>query len=337
MSTPSAIASDPSWLPHRIDTATRQVEFLRIQRGELTGQGFLADRDPPPQDRAMVGWNDIAAMKPPSGQLHFVFHTAFCRSTLLVRALDEPGVAVGLNEPGIIASMVNAGEAAAPLIAPILALLARPHAPGKRGAEEAVFVKPTNHANMLMPALLRARPDACAVLMTNDLPVFLRSVARKGMMGRRWGRQLFLELQAYAGMDFGMDAHESFSMTDMQAAALAWFLSQRWFALHAGGQVQGVAPDRLRVLDGDRFNAQRAKALAAVLAHTGIDAPDGLPERLASGPVFSQHSKLGGAFTGDDHPAEDQKLAEEIDQVGQWIALIAQQAEVAAPLPQDLF
>ena len=332
MADTNTIASDPCWLPHRIDVPARMVEFIRVERDQLSAQGFLAEREPGPEGRALVSWDEVIAMKPESGQLHFIFHTAFCRSTLLVRALDAPGVSVGLNEPGIIASMVNAGDAARALIAPILTLLARPHTAG-----EAVFVKPTNHANMLMPALLQALPDARAVLMTNDLPVFLRSVARKGLMGRRWGRQLFLEMQGYAGMDFGMDARENFAMSDMQAAGLAWFLAQRWFALHLGGQVQGVSSDRLRVLDGDRFDVDREQAIASVLDLAGIGTPDGLAHSLATGPVFSQHSKLGGSFAEKATAEEDAKLTEEIEQVGQWIGMIAQQAGLQVPLRQTLF
>ena len=69
--------------------------------------------------------------------------------------------------------------------------------------------------------------------MTNPLPAFLAAVVRKGMMGRRWGRQLYLELMSYAGMDLGMDGREQYLMTDLQATALAWFLNQRFLALLA--------------------------------------------------------------------------------------------------------
>ncbi|UOR15033.1 hypothetical protein [Qipengyuania aquimaris] len=332
MTDTSSIAADPSWLPHRIDVPTRMVEFIRVERDELSAQGFLADRSGEGDAKALVSWDEVTAMRPESGKLHFIFHTAFCRSTLLARALDAPGVSVGLNEPGIIVSMYNAGEAARPLITPLLALLARPHAPG-----EAVFVKPTNHSNMLMPALLQARPDARAILMSNALPVFLRSVARKGLMGRRWGRQLFLEMQGYAGMDFGMDARENFAMSDLQAAGLAWFLAQRWFALHLGGQVQGVAGDRMRVLDGDRFDAERETTIASVLDFAGVDAPDGLVGQLATGDVFSQHSKLGGSFEEKAAEEEDVKLVEEIEQVEKWVGIIAGQTGLPIPLRQTLF
>ena len=303
-----------------------------MERGQLSAQGFLADRTAEPEDRALVGWDDVAAMQPAPGKLHFIFHTAFCRSTLLVRALDAPGISVGLNEPGIIASMVNAGDAARPLIAPLLRLLARPHAPG-----EAVFVKPTNHANMLMPALLQARGDARAILMTNGLPTFLRSVARKGLMGRRWGRQLFLEMQGYAGMDFGMDPRESFAMSDLQAAGLAWFLAQRWFALHQGGQVNGIAGERMRVLDGDRFQEERETTIRSVFEFAGVSAPSGLAAELASSDVFSQHSKLGGSFEEKAEAEEDPMLAEEIEQVEKWVGMIAGQAGVPVPLKHTLF
>lgn len=332
MTDKKTIESDPSWLPHRIDVPTRMVEFIRVERDEMSAQGFLADRQPEADGRALVSWDDVAAMRPAPGKLHFIFHTAFCRSTLLVRALDAPGISVGLNEPRIIASMVNAGEAARPLIAPLMGLLARPHAPG-----EAILVKPTNHANMMMPALMQARPDARAVLMTNGLPVFLRSVARKGMMGRRWGRQLFLEMQGYAGTDFGMDARENFAMSDLQAAGLAWFLAQRWFALHLGGQVPGVSGERMRALDGDRFDAERKITIASVFAFAGVDAPSNLAGDLAASDVFTRHSKLGGSFAEAPAADEDAILVEEIEQVDKWVGMIAEQTGLPLPLGQTLF
>lgn len=327
-----SIESDPEWLPHRIDASARTVEFIRVARDSLSARGFLADRKVEPADRALVTWDDVVRMEPARGKLTFIFHTAFCRSTLLVRALDSPGTVAGLNEPGILASIVSAGEAARPLIKSLLGLLARPHRPG-----EAVFVKPTNHANRLIPELLNARPDAPAILMTNALPPFLRSVARRGMLGRRWGRQLFLEMQSYAGMDFGMDARESFAMSDMQAAGLAWFLAQRWFALHLDGRIQGIGRERLAVLDGDRFDAERERTIAATFDFARVDAAPGLSTELSRGTVFDQHSKAGGAYHDRQAGQGDARLEEEIDQVRQWVGAISDQSGLPLPLEQTLF
>lgn len=331
MTDAATIAADASWIPHRIDTATRQVEFFHLGREMLSATGFIADRNPPPPDRAMLPWNDVIAMEPVSGRLHFIFHTAFCRSTLLVRAIDKPGVAAVLNEPFIIASIVNAGDAARPLIKPLLGLLARPWQ-----GEEMVIVKPTNHANMLMPTLMQQAPDARAVLMTNDLPVFLRSVARKGMRGRIWARKLFIELQRYAAMDFGLNELESFALTDMQCAGLAWFLNQRYFNAHLQGHVTGVAADRFRLLDGDRFNAEREGTIAGLFDHFGAALPAGATQELASSPVFDTHAKLGGVFDGDQD-REDAVPDEEIAKVGEWVGMIAQQAGLTVPLSHNLF
>lgn len=332
MTSKQAIEEDASWLPHRIDPARQEVEFLRMSRESLGERGFLADRDPPSSERARLSWDEVRAMTPQTGKLHFIFHTAFCRSTLLTRAINAPGIAAGLSEPAIIPSLSQAGEGARDLIGPIVSLLSRPWNDG-----EAVVVKPTNHANMVLPALLRASPQSRAILMSNPMPSFLRSVARKGLIGRNWARKLFLELQSYAGMDFGMDPRESFAMTDLQVAGLAWFLNQRFFAMLAKNQVQGISADRLAVLDGDRFDAERETTLAAAFAHWQIGTPSGLTNSLSQGPVFSQHAKLGGTFSADAEQVEDARLAEEIDQVGQWVGMIAEQAGVTVPLEQTLF
>ncbi|WP_338241592.1 hypothetical protein [Aurantiacibacter hainanensis] len=321
------IGRDPRWLPHALDLAGRRMQFVRVEREVLAAPTFLADCKPAgPQDEAWLTFDEVQGLKPETGPLHFIFHTAFCRSTLLVRALEIEGVSAGLAEPGIIARLAEAGDAAQSLVKPVCDLLSRPWGKG-----EGVFVKPTNHANRLIASLLAARPDAKAVLMTNDLPSFLRSVARRGLMGRRWGRQLYLEMMGYAGMDFGMDPREQFSMSDLQAASLGWFLSQRYFAgLRAGPQ--GA---RLKLLDGDRFDIERAATLEAVFDHAGMAVSPERIEQVVDGPRFRSHSKLGGEFAdGDGTPAI---VTEEIEQMQQWTGMIAQQAGLAVPLGQTLF
>lgn len=327
------IAADPRWLPHGLDLAGRRVQFVRMERTVLSQPPFLADFQPSgAEGEEWLSFDEVMALEPETGPLHFIFHTAFCRSTLLVRALEIEGTSAGLAEPGILARLAGAGEQAAPLVKPVCDLLSRPWGQG-----EAVFVKPTNHANRLIPALLAARPDASAVLMTNDLAPFLRSVARRGLLGRRWGRQLYLELMGYAPMNFGMDAREQFSMTDLQAASLGWFLSQRWFAQILSGPEGG----RLRVLDGDRFDLERADTLEAVfaLAERPVD-PERI-EQVVDGPRFRNHAKLGGDFAEAKTQGDAQSLSpvveEEIGQMKEWVGMIAGQAGLTVPLPQTLF
>lgn len=328
----STLARDPEWLPHRIDPSAGTLQFLRIPRAAMSAPQFLAERTPEtPADEASLPLESLRDLQAEPGPLHFIFHTAFCRSTLLVRALDIPGIATGQSEPGILISLTNMGEPGLALVRPMLDLLARPHRHERGGAEAAVVVKPTNHSNRLIPALLDARPDANAVLMTNPLPSFLAAVVRKGMMGRRWGRQLYLEMMGYAGVDLGMDGREQFSMTDLQAAGLAWFLNQRYFAM-----LLDRYPGRLRTLDGDVFNTRRTETLAAVAQLFDLPLDAARAAEVVEGPVFARHSKRGGDFTAtearDSERAQSPLVEEEIAQVAQWIGLIAEQAGLAVPV-----
>lgn len=322
------ISADPHWLPHRVDPAARRMEFLHTDRDALSQTGFLADRTGP-AEAIPLAEIDRSAIAP--GPVHFIFHTAFCRSTLLVRALECPGLCAGLSEPGAIASLAGAGQGEQPLVGPVVDLLARPW-----GHDEAVFIKPTNHANRLIPALMDAAPQARAILMTNPLPSFLAAVIRKGMMGRRWGRQLYLEVMGYAGMDLGMDGREQFAMTDLQAAALAWFLNQRYF-----DAIARRYGDRVRVLDGDRFDAERARTLAAIGSFTGVALDAERAREIAQGPVFARDAKTGRDFAAksrDDASATHSAVVEdEIAKVGEWIGMIAQQAGLSVPVRQTLF
>lgn len=327
------IECDADWLPHRIDPDARRVEFLRVPPSAYREPGFLADFRPAgSDDTASLAFEEVAALDPEAGALHFIFHTAFCRSTLLARALNIEGASVGLAEPGIIASLANFIQAGGERVQPgltrsVLRLLAR-----RQPGAEAVFVKPTNHANRLIPALLAAKPDSRAIFMTNGLEPFLASVARKGLMGRRWARSLFLELQAYAPVDFGLDPREMFLAGDLQVAGLAWLLGQNHFA----SILAGPEGPRLAVLDGDRFNAERARTLGAVLAFVGVEADDARIEATAGGPVFETHAKLGERYESNEVAVRGGE-AEEIAQVSRWIGLIAEQMGPAVPLTHTLF
>ncbi len=319
------ILADARWLPHGFDAAQNAISFIRIERSRLAETAFLADAVPVAGVQpvavpigAIMRVSDI-----PSAPMHFIFHTAFCRSTLLARALEQPGVSAGLSEPGILARIGGAGPDVLPAVS---RLLARPW-----GAGETNFVKPSNHTNALIPALMEANPASNAVLMTNPLPSFLAAIIRKGMMGRRWARQLYLEVMAYAGMDIGMDAREQFAMTDLQAAGLAWFLNQRFFDALARKY-----PGRMRVLDGDAFGREPAAVLAAVGAFTGAAIDAERAAAIASGPVFTADAKTGEDYAAksarDAAATQSAVVEDEIAKVGEWIGMIAGQVGVEVPV-----
>ena len=330
MTDAAALAADPAWLPHHIDLAARRVMFLHLDRRQLSEPGFLADREPFAR-RSLLPLDAFVTSAGQLRPLHFVFHTGFCRSTLLIRSLDAPGVSVGLNEPGILNSLVRAGPAAAELLAPTLAWLSRRHADG-----ETIVVKPSNYANPLIEPILRASPSTKAVLMTNRLPDFLTRVARKGLMGRLWGRQVFLEMHSIPGSDLGLDMRAIAAMSDLQAAGLGWFLKQQMF----DDLLRGELGSRLAVLHGERFNQAPAETILAAASLFGLAIGAERARTIAGGAVFRTHAKGGGDFAEAEAEAvrrgASPAIDEEIAQVDQWIGKLARQSGQRMPVPQTL-
>ena len=155
---PAAIARDPAWLANRYDESRDLIHFVRLTREEHRAVTFITDEyiraDAP---RLVLGRSDVAAAAGPPAPLHFIFHSAYCCSTVLARAVDIEGVSMGLKEPLILNDMVGWRRRGADprllgaILDDVLTLLARPFAPG-----EAVVVKPSNVLNSIAPAMLGA-------------------------------------------------------------------------------------------------------------------------------------------------------------------------------------
>ncbi|MEO9462713.1 MAG: hypothetical protein ABJ242_08260 [Marinomonas sp.] len=332
MTSIQSYADDPLWLPHQFNAGAREVTLVKLPRSRFAQAEFLANHKASAGDEARISLNDFTGAKVEAGPFHFIFHTAFCRSTLLVRALNIPGHSVGLSEPGVLANLAGqaaqSGKADGAMIAASTAWLGRLQSDSK-----AVFIKPTNHANALMPAMMQANPDARAVLMSNSLHDFLSAVNRRGLLGREWARKLYLEVGRYAPLDLGLDGAAQFALSDMQVAGIAWLLQRRWMLM----VMEHVGQGRFVSLDSAVFNDNRAASLAAVTKACGVPLSVADAEKAASSNVFTAHAKLGGDFqTRESEQATRSTSAiweEEAAQVAQWIGIIAGQAGIPETLP----
>lgn len=328
MPAPEQIAASPEWLPNRIDMRRRQVQFVRFTRADLEERGFLANR----QGRAetWLGFDVVTAMRPASEQPRFIFHSGFCRSTLLLQALCGSGRALGLNEPEILNSLARENDPPQPLMAAIIALLFRPHR-----SREAVIVKPSNYPGRLIPLILRLVPDTRAVIITNGLADYLRSVARKGLPGRQWARQALLVAATYAG-DIAPLRGQLNGLTDLQVAALGWLLMQNWFYRVA---VPEVAP-RLGVLHADSLTARGPAALGGVAGHLGLELPRAEIDAILAGPVFATDAKTGANFAAlralEAQRSEVPVIEEEIAEVAHWIARLAAASGLTVPVAETI-
>jgi hypothetical protein len=321
----STILRDAEWLAHRYDPIGDAFHFRHVARSRHAEIPFLTDECLGEADQVEVVARASAAAGAPAGTLHFIFHSAFCASTMLVRALDLPGASMGLSEPVVLNDLVGwrrrGAEPAAygRALADTLAQLARPFGPG-----EAVVVKPSNVLNPLAAALLALRPEAKAILLHAPLPVFLASVARKGLWCRLWAREL-LEGQLRDGIvDLGFEPGAYFRQSDLQVAAVGWLAQHALFA-----RLAERFPGRVAMLDSERLTGAPAATAAAVARHFELPV-DALT--LADHPAIRRNSKSGGSFAAGQRERDqaEARLAygDELEKVEFWARAVADNAGV---------
>lgn len=320
------IVNDPNWLADRFDDARDQVQFVYAPRAVHDAVVFLSDEYLPPDgERKIIARSEIAALSCDHAPLHFIFHSAFCCSTLLARTFDLPGQSMGLKEPHLLQDIVGYGirgassEQRDDALAMALALLARPF-----GTDEAVIVKPSCVVNSLAAPILADRFAARALFLYAPLRIFLGSIARKGITGRLWARELFTTLRKSGLADLGYSDDELFGQTDLQIAGLAW-LAQH---MHFTELANSVEPGRVRMLDSESLIAQPEAALAALSALFGIHLTSEQIAAIVQGPAFTSHSKFGGNYDAGQREKDltdgASLYADEIEKVAIWVETVAQ-------------
>ncbi len=331
------VVRDASWLAHRYDPIGDAVHFQHVPRDRHRAATFLTDEYLADTGAPLVIGRKPAlqAMTAPA-PIHYIFHSAYCCSTLLARAFDIEGVSMGLKEPVILndlsgwrqrgAGRVELAEA----LDSALTLLARPFGDG-----EAVIVKPSNLINPFATAMMAMRPQARALLLYAPLPLYLGSIAKKGMWGRLWVRELFVKLSSDGFMAYGFSPEEVMRQTDLQIAAIGWIAQHRFFA--------GLAhrfSDRVRTLDSETLVARPAETVSALAALYGLPLDGEDAARIAAGDAFVRHSKGGVRFGQAERQAEQREAAavhaEEIEKVTVWAEAVAASAGQSLTLPASL-
>lgn len=326
----TAIARDPQWLAHRYDPDHDSIHFRRTLRDHHRSATFLTDEYLPAADApAVVARERAMETRGPAAPIHFIFHSAFCCSTLLARAFDIPGKAMGLKEPLIFNDLMGwAHRGAAPadvakVLNDTLDLLARPFGDG-----EAIVVKPSNVANAMAPAMLAMRPGAKALLLYAPLRDYLNSIARKQMDGRLWVRDLLVKLLKDRLIDLGFSGEDYLRHTDLQAAAVGWLAQHALFARI----VERFGPARVRSLSSDLVTARPRDVVAALADLFGIELDAEQVGGVVAGPAFTRHSKSEAEFGGAERVAEQRSAAEihgdEIEKVALWAEAVAASAGV---------
>ena len=332
------IAPDPDWLAHRYDPSQDTIHFLPVPRDMHRKATFITDEYlPSGLEQVVLRRADAIAAAPSPAPVHFVFHAAFCCSTLLARAFDRPGWAMGLKEPVILNDIIGwrrrggQGPDMAKVLDDTLTLLCRPF-----GAGEAVIVKPSNAVHGLAPAMLALRPEARAVLLHAPLRTYLASIAKKNMDGRLWVRTLLLGLIDDKLIDLGFSSRDYLGLSDLQVAAVGWLAQQMLFA----ALIARFGADRIKTLDSETLTGDPAGVMRRLSTLYRLPLDDAGLHEIVAGPAFTRHSKLDAAFDivarGVEHREANEVHSDEIDKVATWTEVVAKTFGVAIDAPPTL-
>lgn len=320
------VIRDAEWLPHTYNMDGSQLTFVHVPRAARSEIRFLFDNHFGVKfAKASFDGTALAAAIAAANQgpIHFIFHTSFCGSTLLTRALEIPGVATSLKEPAVLINLANRildsdDRANGARLELVLRLLERPLAEG-----ESVISKQSNFANRTVEPILLARPESRAILLYSDLTTYLISLLKRGMWGRILGRKWFAQLIRWSKLNLDMDQDEILKLTDMQIAALAWLMQ-----IHHFDAMAKLFGSRVILLETSQMLGAPAATMHRVSQFFDLGLSASAAEDLANGPIFTKHSK----FTDRDYSVEQRKQdteaigsanSEEISMVVKWLETFA--------------
>lgn len=305
------VIGNADWFPDNVDFNRNTFGFVRTDRKALSGESFLDFR----WNRSALARVDVpipaissAVEKLPRPKLNFIWHTAFCCSTLIARCLDAGSTNLSLKEPQVLILLAEAKRAGRPISGATDAafrLLAR--------GREQVLVKPTNAVNNLIPDALRTT-DGRMLFLYSDCKSFLVSIAKKGEMGRIFARKLF-------GL-FATDGHPQakwpwqtlFELSDMQVAALVWHMQIAEFR-------RSRDASRSAALNCDDFLVHPRETLAKLNGFFGIGLS--AAQLDAALPLLARNAKdTNESFSAARRAAEASDAAKlfggELDTVVEW-------------------
>lgn len=325
----------PEWLAHRYDPGHDAVHFIPVERALRRKAAFLTDEELGQTAPPIVLHRRDAARLIVPGRLNFIFHSAYCCSTLLANAYDRPGTAFSLKEPMLLNDLVGwrhrGGEPQkiGAALADALGLMTRPLTPGEIGV-----AKPSNVVNGLARAMLAIRKDAGVILLHAPLDQYLRSIVQKGLWGRLWVRDLLAKMLKDGLVDLGFEAQDYFLQSDLQVAAVGWLAQHQLFT-----RMTETWPDRVRTLDSTVLLARPLEALAATDRLFGLK-DDTAARQMIVETIFSRHSKFGTSFDARQRDVEQRQAAEvhaeELEKVAIWAATVAERVGLSLQLPQPL-
>ena len=316
--TGARIVEDPEWLPHTFNAEGDQIMFLKTPAERRRSAPFLSAEWLSDCSRTALSWEavDRVSQRMSVVLIHFIFHTAFCGSTLLVRALDATRAASGLVEPAILLNLHfrlsrSQDDAEQARLRTSLRLLARPL------RAEAVVAKPSCEANPIAPLILQNSPGSRAVLLSSDLRTFLLAVAKRGPQGLAWGRRVFESCRENLPMEVGYTPEELARLSCLQVSALAW-IARRAFFEH----MLRFGPERILQVSSEQLFDNPVEAAQRAANFFGRELDASTLKTLADSNACAPTARRVALSISDARAKEQQMLSSiygtQVDPVLEW-------------------
>lgn len=274
---------DPAFLAYKFNFDTENIEFLQVGRSDIR-QAASLNRMSLGGSRPTIAvpLSDFVALLDSGSNalraksLRFIFHTAFCASTFLSRALDIDGVSVSLREPQLLLDAANAKRLQwrsrttkldyrhLPLLA---LLLLQKHADDN----ETLIIKPMNCVNNIVSELQQISGSARSMMLYSDARNFVLSTLKKGEGGKQTIRSMFDLLRCDFPHLSGLQLTHALQMTDLRVAMTLW----RLHIEQAEALLQQFAPDKsMASLYGESLVMQPETALRAAFRFLELGASE---------------------------------------------------------------
>ena len=340
-----AIVADPAWLPYQLRDDWRTLKFVHLPRRKINDIAFLDKRAQPERwerltadaPRVLMPVADIAesARRANSGPCHYIFHSAFCCSTLMSRALHIEGVACVLGEPRSLRELgdnnpgSNWSHDQKMALDVVLDLMKRPRIPGEK-----TIIKPGNIVNPLIDYIMERQPNSRALLMYAPLSEFVLAIARR----RRWMFARSLAAQYRKHLEFETPQTRDLAyLTDLQMAAFLWLQHQAQFAR----LVRDLPEGRVATLRSDVFLARPTEAVAAAAGLFELALGEKEAAEITGGPIFQNHSKRPSQRFDESKQKQNDAVIKiafgpEIAQAIEWGEGVAAEASIPLDLQAAL-
>jgi hypothetical protein len=327
------IVSDSRWFPLEFDINNEEFRFVFIPPETLRETAFVRSIKTDDLASRFIPYSDICDAGVQSSKLHLILHSSQGGSTLLTRALGQPGVVTPLQEPPILTDVIAYGLRKSPnqtraLLAKVTRLLSRPF-PG-----DSVAVCKLSHIGTgLSIPMAEAHSNSKILCLDTPLEEMLSSYAAHGAEGRRAARKLLIGIKNSRMLAVALPEEKYPEFIDLQFAALSW-LSMRKMMLEAATT---FGEERVRTITTGQFIQSPRETLLAVAKF--LDVQLDVDQRLASG-IFDRHSKTGEPFNpGERAERTAERLRthrEEIEPVVEWTRRVAESTGVDWDLPYPL-